>query len=67
MNTTSVTAGLPSVTFWSVIIILTTTSPGGFDTRTENIFRGRTSLSTIAIVGVYAILCSQECPAVKRF
>ena len=61
MNTTSVTAGLPSVTFWSVIIILGTTSPGGFDTRTENIF------PTIAIVGVYAILCSQECPAVKRF
>ena len=38
MNTTSITAGLPSVTFWSVIIILTTTSPGGLDTRTENIF-----------------------------
>lgn len=58
MSITSITAGVPSVTFWSVIITLGTTSTGGFDTRTENIFRGRrTSLSTSAIVGENAMLC----------
>ena len=58
MRITSITAGVPSVTFWNVIVTLGTTSPGGFDTRTENIFHGRrTSLSTSAIVGVNAILC----------